>query len=887
LFNFIALNIMMKRGLFIFLLLLTFSPVLAKHITGGEVVYDYKGAGTSPNTKRYEITLRLFRDNFCVGCAAMPPSVTVGIYNNDGNILFGNYRTISISSTAPLQIISSPPCLSNTPQFDYVAGYYIFEVELPDNSKGYTISYQTCCRIDGIANAGDQIGSTFIGEIPGNSTLPNIQNDNSARFVTGISIICANKPFRLDFSATDPDAADNLLYEFYGAYGGGGATINAPNPANYLTPAGQPYASISYTAPFTGSNPFGTTASINSSTGIISGIAPSSGKYIIAVNVKSYRNGVYITSHRKDFIVTVAPCDFASADISNPTVKYNCDSLNTTFANGNNSALITSYDWDFGDPITGPLNFSNLDLPAHQFSAPGTYIVKLTVNQNSPCASTDSVTVKVYPGFNPAVRPILPQCKNTLVQFKDLTTTSFPPLVYWKWDFGVPTTLDDTSRLQNPSYTYTTAGTYTVNFTVASAVGCNKTITQQVDIVDKPVFKITNDTLICAIDTLQLTSNVNTGTILWTPNTAINNVNSFNPLVSPDVTTTYNATYTELSGCFNTASVTVKVVNAVTLLAINDTTICRTDTAILNLNTDALYFNWTPTNVIVNPLVKNPTIFPTAASTTFNVRASISNKCFKDKSITVKTVPYPIPVVSTNAPICFGKDATLTVSGGSAYVWTPATYLSSSTSPNPTVIKPLISTNYKVTVSDTLGCPKPVSKTILVDVIKVIADAGPSDTSIVLDQPLLLQATGGTIYEWIPNNWLTNANISNPTANPLNNITYKVLVSNSLGCAGTDTINVKVFFLPPDVYVPSAFTPNKDGSNDNFKPIAIGLKSIENFSVFNRWGQLLFSTNKIGAGWDGTLKSVKQDGGTYVWTVAATDYKNNKINRKGTVILIR
>ncbi len=870
----------MKKILFLLFIIANISPVFAKHITGGEVIYDYIGPGASPNTSVYEVTLRLFRDgqncNAATNCATLPASLRIGVYNNDNNGLINGFITVNQSNfIAELPIIYKPPCLNNEPVLKYEAGFYTFQITLPSNVNGFTVSYQSCCRINNIVNGGANEGATYVGEIPGTVV------DNSARFQTGISVICYNKPFRLDFSATDADASDNMVYEFYNAYNGGNAT-----DAGYSTPAGPSYGSISYSNPYSGSNPFGTSATINPATGIITGIAPSSGNYIVAVNVKTFRNGVFVTSHRKDFIVTVAPCEFASSELK---VSYtNCGNLDFVFKNENNSILNLTFDWNFGDPASGINNTSTEEFPLHIYSAPGDYILTLIVNRNTPCADTTTALVRAWPGFFPAVAPILPKCKNTPVQFTDLTTTSFPPVNYWYWDFGVTTLNNDTSRSQNPSYTYTTAGSYIATLIVQTEKGCRDTIYPiDVTIVDKPVFFLTNDTLICTVDTIQLKSNVNTGTITWSPNYMINNVNSFNPLISPDVTTTYTAIYQDPSGCTNTASVTVKVVNEVTLLALNDTTICRSDTAKLNLNTDALYFVWTPASLIVNPTVKNPTVFPTAASTVFSVKASISQKCFKERSMTVFTVPYPIPVVSSNSPICFGKDALLNASGGSIYTWLPVTYLSNASIANPIVQQPQKSISYIVTVRDVLGCPKPVSKSILVDVIKIIADAGPSDTSIVLDQPLNLQATGSINYLWTPSTYLSSAVISNPIANVTNNITYKVTVSNDIGCTDSDTINVKVFFLPPDVYVPSAFSPNKDGNNDNFKPIALGIKSIENFSIFNRWGQKMFSTSRIGAGWDGTFKGVKQEAGTFVWTVSATDYKNKKIARKGSVILIR
>jgi gliding motility-associated-like protein len=850
----------MKQLLLILFFIACADFVFARHITGGEVIYDYNGAGAG-SSKNYTITLRLFRDNLGGG-AVMPTSVSLGIYNNDNGALYQGYRDVPKSSENPVFVISKPPCLINEPSFNYSIGLYEITLDLPNNASGYTIAYQTCCRVQNIENIGNggsgQIGSTFTGEIPGSNTLGSTLTDKSARFETGISIICDSKPFVLNFSATDPDG-DDLVYEFYDAYNGG-AAINAA----FATPASPPYGGVGFVNPFSGSQPLGPLATINAATGIITGRAPASGKYIVAVNVKSFRNGVLIAEHKKDFIVTVAPCDFSGADLS-PNVLQNCDSLGTAFSNRNSSAQNITFDWDFGEPASGALNFSTEEAPVHQYLAPGEYLVKLTVNKLLSCPSTDSVLVKVYPGFFPNTAPIPPQCKNTPIQFTDLTTTNFPILNYWKWDFGVTTLTNDTSRLQNPVYTYTTAGTYNATFIVQSSKGCRDTLYPIIKIVDEPDLKITKDTLICTVDTLQLTSNFTTGIITWSPNYMISDVNSFNPLVSPDVTTTYTAFYDDLSGCSGSKKVTVSVVSAVTLLTANDTTICRTDKAQLKLNTDALYFVWTPKALMDDSTIKNPTVTPINPSDTFRVKASISNKCFKEKVIVVKTIPYPVPAANDSS-ICFGKSVQLKASGGSNYTWSPS---------------------YTVSVKDTLGCPKPVSKTITVDVVRVKANAGPSDTSIVLGQPLQLAANGSINFLWSPNRWLNNENIYNPIANPLSNITYKVTVDNGKGCFDTDTINVKVFSLPPDLYVPSAFTPGGDGLNELFRPICLGIKRLENFSVYNRWGVLLFTTSKIGDGWNGNYKGTPQDPAGYVWTATAVDYKDKQIFRKGNVVLIR
>ena len=98
---------------------------------------------------------------------------------------------------------------------------------------------------------------------------------------------------------------------------------------------------------------------------------------------------------------------------------------------------------------------------------------------------------------------------------------------------------------------------------------------------------------------------------------------------------------------------------------------------------------------------------------------------------------------------------------------------------------------------------------------------------------------------------------------------------------------VKIFKTNPQVFVPTAFTPDGDGRNDLFRPIAVGISRIEYFRVFNRWGQLVFSTTVNGKGWDGRIGGKEQGSGTFVWLVKGVDYTGKTFFAKGTVTLIR
>ncbi len=867
----------MKINLFIICFCLLGLSANAKHISGGEMLYEYVREGTATNTKVYRITLRLFRDENCSGCADMPASVSIGIFNNINNTQVGGYYNVSLDRTETVPLAELPGCIINPPNIIYRVGFYSFEVILANNTAGYTATYQTCCRIDNIANIPNSSGATYTTRIPGTAT---VLNDSSPQFAISVSVMCFNKPFTLDFSATDANA-DSLVYGFCGGLNGGAAL-----DASYATPGAPPYPLLSYTNGFTGSSPLGSRATINPSTGIISGIAPNTGRYVVSVCVTSFRNGNIIGEHRKDLIVTVDACDFAGVQLDPSYIT--CDGFTMSFFNQNNSPLNETFFWDFGNPAS-PNNTSTLPTPSHTYTDTGVFILKLVVNRGQSCSDSTTALVRVYPGFIPKFSAPSPNCVGSTVRFRDETFARYGFVNAWKWDFGVVGTFADTSIVQNPTFVYTTPGTYQVNLHVSSSKGCEDDTTLQMVIVDKAPLTLTNDTLICSIDTLRLNaSSPNGGTITWSPDYNISSTTSLNPTVSPDVSTTYYVTFIDNSGCRADDSVVVNVVDFVTLNLIPDTTICRTDEVILPLLTDALYFNWTPAATLNDPSIKNPTA-NTLTDQTYSVFASIG-KCNASGSINVKVVPYPVVTASDDTAVCFGTSAYLQASGGSIYQWAPAAFLNNPNISNPVAQNINTDIRYIVSVRDTFGCPKPVFDTVYISMIRIIADAGPRDTSVVAGQPLQLMAEGGvpnSVYTWSPPTWLDNPNIPNPVSLPEDSITYYLEIKSEEGCVGKDTIRVRYFNTAPDIFVPTAFTPNGDIKNDEFKPIPVGMRSIDKFMVYNRWGQLIYASVNSERGWNGSFKGKPQEAGTYVWYTEGIDYTGKRISKKGYVILIR
>lgn len=154
-------------------------------------------------------------------------------------------------------------------------------------------------------------------------------------------------------------------------------------------------------------------------------------------------------------------------------------------------------------------------------------------------------------------------------------------------------------------------------------------------------------------------------------------------------------------------------------------------------------------------------------------------------------------------------------------------------------------------------------------------------------QFLKARDTIGHSYRWRPSLHLssTNTRFTEFFANG-DDMLYYIDISDIHTCVTTDTQQVRVL-KKPGYYLPSAFTPNKDGLNDLLRPYLIGMNGLRSFSIFNRWGQLIFFTQTYGDGWNGTFKGVDQAAGVYVWVLEFYDADNRLVKERGTITVIR
>jgi gliding motility-associated-like protein len=255
-----------------------------------------------------------------------------------------------------------------------------------------------------------------------------------------------------------------------------------------------------------------------------------------------------------------------------------------------------------------------------------------------------------------------------------------------------------------------------------------------------------------------------------------------------------------------------------------------------------------------------------------------------------------INILADTNSVCYGTPVTFianTTNGGSSalYQWevngnvagdNTSTYNSSTLQNNDIISCTLISS---------LGCTAPVVSNTINAIIYPLPTLQmgtdktiPIGTSVTLD----ITVTGNiNSYLWQPENSLNDAALKEPVATPIENTTYTVEITTVNKCKVSGSMAVKVY---AKLLMPNAFTPNGDKNDDIFgiPPSIAAYIKINYFSIYDRWGNEIFTTKDPNKGWDGTYFGQPETMGNYVWMIIYPDpVTGNNTVEKGTVLLIR
>lgn len=266
-----------------------------------------------------------------------------------------------------------------------------------------------------------------------------------------------------------------------------------------------------------------------------------------------------------------------------------------------------------------------------------------------------------------------------------------------------------------------------------------------------------------------------------------------------------------------------------------------------------------------------------------------NNNCRLDSTIALKGYPHILlnDVVS-NPVSCYGYDdgsLDIIVNGGTPsfkYQLDAGQYTDNKLFSN------LPAGAYTITVEDSLGCKK--DTTLLIaspEKLNIETKVTPNDCDGVDNSGMIAaKVTGGTApyrYSWSYDSLQTADRISG-----IANGKYIVIVTDFNECTESMQSEIK-YDNCCTIFIPDAFTPNNDGRNDYARILNKGEFTLEVFSIYNRFGERVFTTDDINAGWDGIHNGKKQDLGTYFYFAKGLcgNERKSPVLYKGTITLIK
>jgi gliding motility-associated-like protein len=178
-------------------------------------------------------------------------------------------------------------------------------------------------------------------------------------------------------------------------------------------------------------------------------------------------------------------------------------------------------------------------------------------------------------------------------------------------------------------------------------------------------------------------------------------------------------------------------------------------------------------------------------------------------------------------------------------------------------ISGLLKGKYFVVVTDSNGCMNDIGKFFISETLSVGASIDKDTIDLKYGFSDTVNAYGGDNYLWIPEEGIdcdscaTIVVSSNETR-----LYYLYAGNNTSGCIDTLRLFVKVS-INPELYIPTAFTPNDDGKNDVFRIYGTYIEGVY-YEIYDRWGELMFIGQSTEDYWDGTFRGEKLNGSTFI-----------------------
>ncbi len=537
----------------------------------------------------------------------------------------------------------------------------------------------------------------------------------------------------------------------------------------------------------------------------------------------------------------------ATVDVTvhpNPTVTASVDASEiclgdaVTFTGGG----ADSYTWDLG--VTNGVPFTPAALGTTTYTVVGTTTA-------TGCQNTATIDVTVFD--NPVVTATATPdviCIGESIVFTGGGADSYI------WDGGIT---------DGVAYTPPISGTFTFNVIgLIDVIGCQDTAAIIITIYDLPsVGGVADDYTICEGASVTLNG---TGASSYSWDLGVIDGVPFSPLSTGIIT--YTVIGTDAEGCTNTASVDIEVYeNPTTTASASETTICLGESVILT-GGGADSYSWDAG--IINGIAFYPS---TVGSHSYSVTGTSDEGCSSSSTITIEVIECEdvIADFTSKTSICLGdcitfNDESMGTIASWAWDFGGAADPLISTLQNPTVCFNSIGTfPVTLTITNINGTTSSITKNIIVNAYPDLF--AKNDTIIDLGGTanLIANSSYDGTFTWSPDSFIDCTTCEITTASPLDSTVYTVVFLADNGCSSSAQVMVLVN-TANGVGVPSAFSPNGDGFNDVLFVKGYGIDAI-NFTIYNRYGEVVFFTTDQSIGWDGTFKNQEENPGVFTWVL--------------------
>ena len=487
--------------------------------------------------------------------------------------------------------------------------------------------------------------------------------------------------------------------------------------------------------------------------------------------------------------------------------------------------------------------------------------------------------------------------------FTCVSTSSNLKSPTYLWDFGNGDTLKGKDSV---NYTYKNFGYFNITLKIINGPVCNNNTSTPVTIVPKPVADFNYPQIICENETQvaftdqsnvpqQLSTITKWKWIINNYQSVDQNPKNFIASVGGDLPVLLAVTTKE--GCVSdTLNRTLKVHYQPKALFNLDAPLCDNKTIHFS---DKSFLPAEATDEVINIwqwkmdnsllAAQNPAYSYNAGNHTTSLTVKTNYGCNSLPTDSLFTVyAKPITAININDSCVYRKiiynaeDISKTVSN---WYWNFGSGLHED--------KPLITkyfsddgdNSFTLIAKTDHSCYDTINRKFII--FKNYAFAG-KDTVAAFNQPVQLNANGGTDnhYTWNPAIGLNDAHIENPITTYDKEQLYRLDAVTNEGCDAHSKILIKRFD-GPEIYIPTAFTPNNDRLNDKLKAFPVGMSKLNFFAVYDRYGQQIFYTTDFTKGWDGNIKGMPAQSGNYIAVAQAVTYTGKPFPKKTNVVLIR